>query len=77
VPSRSSAANTSPATTETSSGSAHMPEKPSPTTGAAQPVSCSQRPKGVSDGSTPCSLTPTTTTAGPSQAARISRRTRH
>jgi hypothetical protein len=77
VPSRSSAANTSPATTEVSNGSTHMPEAPSPTSGAAQPVACSQRPNTVSAGSSPCLAATATTSAGPIQAATSSSRIRH
>ena len=77
VPSRSSEANTSPATTEVSSGSAQVPAKPSTTSGPAQPVACIQRPKRVSAGSEACWLTATTRSAGAIQQARISRRIRH
>lgn len=77
VPSRSSAANMSPATTEVSSGSAQVPAKPSITSGPAQPVACIQRPKRVSEGSVLCSLTPATKSPGAIQQARTRRRMRH
>jgi hypothetical protein len=77
VPSRSSTANTSPATTEVSNGSTYVPAKPSTTSDPAQPVACIQRPNTVSAGSEPCRLTSLTSTAGTTQAARISSRTRH
>lgn len=54
VPSRSSEANTSPATTEVSSGSAQVPENPRTTSEPAHPVACIQRPKSVSTGSELC-----------------------
>ena len=54
VPSRSSAANTSPATSEVSSGSAQVPAKPSTTSDPAQPVACIQRPNTVSEGNVLC-----------------------
>ena len=77
VPSRSSEANTSPATTEVSSGSAQVPAKPSITSGPAHPVACIQRPKRVSTGSVLCWLTAATKSAGAIQQARTSRRIRH
>ena len=77
VPSRSSEANTSPATSEVSSGSAQDPEKPRITSGPAHPVACIQRPNRVSTGSAACWLITATKSAGASQHATISRRTRH
>ncbi|CAM5382627.1 hypothetical protein SALBM311S_06246 [Streptomyces alboniger] len=77
MPSRSSEANASPATTEVSSGSAHVPAKPSITSGPAHPVACIQRPKRVSVGSVLCPLTAATKSAGAVQQARTSRRIRH
>lgn len=77
VPSRSSEANTSPATTEVSSGSAQVPAKPSITSVPAHPVACIQRPKRVSEGSVLCWLTAATKRAGAIQQARTSRRIRH
>ncbi len=77
VPSRSSDANTSPAISEVSSGSAHEPENPRITSGPAHPVACIQRPKRVSTGSDACWLITATNSAGASQHATITRRTRH
>ena len=77
VPSRSSAENTSPATTEVSSGKNQLPAKDSTTSAPAQPVACISRPNSVSDGSVPCPLTAMTATPGPIQHKRISTRTRH
>ncbi len=77
MPSRSSEAKTSPATTEVSNGSAQVPAKPSVTSGPAHPVACIQRPNRVSVGSVLCALTPATKTAGAIQQARSSRRIRH
>lgn len=77
MPSRSSQANTSPVTTEVSSGSAQVPAKPSMTSGPAQPVACIQRPKRVSVGSVLCALTPATNSAGATQQASTSSRIRH
>ncbi len=77
MPRRSSAENTSPATTEVSSGKNQLPANDSTTSAPAQPVACISRPKRVSDGSVPCPLTTMTAIAGPIQHARISRRTRH
>lgn len=77
VPSRSSAAKTSPATSEVSSGSAQLPANPSTTSGPAHPVACIQRPKSVSEGSVLCSLTAATKRAGAIQQTRTSSRTRH
>lgn len=77
VPSRSSEANTSPATTEVSSGSAQVPEKPSITSGPAHPVVSIQRPKRVSEGSVLCWLTAATKSPGATQQASTSRRIRH
>src|SRR5581483_3108806 len=77
VPSRSSEANTSPATSEVSSGSAQVPEKPRVTSGPAQPVVCIQRPNRVSEGRLLCWLIPKTAIPGPSQQARIRSLTRH
>ena len=77
VPRRSSEENTSPATTEVSSGKNQLPANDSTTSAPAQPVACISRPNRVSDGSVPCPLTTTTAIAGPIQHARTSRRTRH
>ncbi len=77
VPSRSSTANTSPATSDVSSGSAHEHEKASTTSDPAQPVACIQRPKTVSAGSELCRLTAATKTAGAIQQATSRRRIRH
>ena len=76
VPSRSSEAKTSPATTDVSSGSAYVPANPSITSGPAQPVAFIQRPNSVSTGSELCSLTTATNNAGASQQARTSSRIR-
>ena len=77
VPSRSSAAKTSPATSEVSSGSAQVHAKPSTTREAAHPVANIQRPKTVSLGSELCPLMAATKSAGASQQATRTIRTRH
>ena len=77
VPSRSSAANTSPATREVSNGSAQLPAKPSITSDPAQPVACIQRPKTVSAGSELCWLTSLTNDRRHDPGATISSRRRH
>ena len=77
VPSRSSTANTSPAISDASNGNTYRPEKPSSTSGPAQPVALIQRPKVVSEGSELCWLTTATNPAGPIRHASNSRRTRH
>ena len=77
VPSRSSAANTSPAVSEVSSGSAQVHEKPSTTSDPAQPDACIQRPKTVTAGSEVCRLTAATNTAGAIQHAASTSRIRH
>ena len=64
MPSRSSAAKTSPATSAVSSGSAQLHEKSRTTSAPAQPVAFIQRPKTVSAGSELCRLTTATKTAG-------------
>jgi hypothetical protein len=76
VPSRSSMANTSPATTEVSSGSTYVPAKVSTTSEPAQPVALIQRPNTVSDGSEPWWLTTLTSTAGMTQTTMMSSRIR-
>ena len=70
MPSRSSAAKTSPATSEVSSGSPQLHAKASTTSDPAQPVVCIQRPKTVSVGSDDCELTTATKTAGCEQAGQ-------
>jgi hypothetical protein len=77
VPSRSSAAKTSPATSDVRSGSTQLQESVSTTSGPAQPVWLIQRPKTVSDGSELCRLTIATSRAGPSQQAASATRTGH
>jgi hypothetical protein len=77
VPSRSSAANTSPATSDVSSGNTQLQENDRITSGPAHPVWPIQRPKTVSDGSELCRLTTTTNNAGPRQQATSIRRIGH
>ncbi len=77
MPSRSSTANTSPATSEVSSGSAHVHENDSTTSTPAHPLACIQRPNTVSAGSELCRLTAATNTPGASQQAASSSRMRH
>ena len=69
MPSRSSAAKTSPATSDVSSGSTQLQENVRTTSAPAQPVWFIQRPKTVSDGSELCRLMIATNSAGPSQQA--------
>ena len=77
MPSRSSVANTSPATSDVSSGSTQLHENVSTTSDPAQPVWPIQRPKTVSDGNELCWLMIATTSAGPSQQASRPSRTGH
>jgi hypothetical protein len=77
VPSRSSVAKMSPATSAVSSGRAQAREKSSTTSAPAQPVECIQRPKTVSAGSWLCRLTTATKMAGAIQQASKSTRIRH
>jgi hypothetical protein len=77
VPSRSSLAKTSPATTDVSSGRSQLQANARTTTGPAQPVWLSQRPKTVSVGNELCWLMTATTSAGPTQQARSARRIGH
>src|ERR1700730_15378964 len=67
VPRRSSLANTSPATTEVSSGKNQLPANDSTTSAPAQPVACISRPNRVSAGRVPCPLTTATVFARPHQ----------
>jgi len=77
VPSRSSAANASPATRAASRGSSQVLAKPSTTSEPAHPVAPIQRPNRVSAGSVLCLLTTPTKTAGATQHAIASSRIRH
>ena len=77
VPSRSSVAKTSPATSDVSSGSTQLQENVRTTSDPAQPVWLIQRPKTVSDGNELCWLMIATSNAGPSQQARSARRIGH
>ena len=77
MPSRSSAAKTSPATSEVSSGSTQLHAKASTTSDPAQPVACIQRPKTVSVGSELCGLTTATKQPGATRQARSTSRIRH
>ena len=75
--SRSSLANTSPATNDVNSGSTQLQENDRATRGPAHPVWCIQRPKTVSAGNELCWLMAATSNAGPIQQARTASRTGH
>ena len=76
VPSRSSAAKTSPATSDVSSGSTQLQRSESTTSDPAQPVCPIQRPKTVSDGSELCA-DDGDEESRPSQQRAATRRIRH
>ena len=77
MPSRSSLANTSPATSDVSSGSTQLQQNVRTTSDPAHPVCPIQRPKTVSDGNELCRLMIATSSAGPSQHASSARRIGH
>ena len=77
VPSLSSAANASPATTEVSNGSPQLHAKASTTKDPAHPLACIQRPKTVSVGRDVWALTAATKPAGATRHTRSTTRSRH